>query len=335
MRNKRFLSFIVGILVILAVTFIGGTAWAQVSYQLYDSIPIHHVIVIFQENRSVDNLFHDKKLMAAGADVALQGLNSKSQIIPLAPIPLAITYDLSHSHPAFLAMYDNGLMDGADKIGFTCAQGTKNCHPPANMQFKYVKPADVRPYFQMAEQFTFGDRMFQTNQGPSFPAHQFIISGTSAPTANSDLFAEGNPYGVPDPDQNTGCTAPAVELVTMIDPTGGQSAQYPCFEHPTLTDLLDGQGIRWRYYTPTAGSIWTGPNAISHIRLGSDWSNVIMQPTQVLTDIKAGQLPAVSWVIPTWDNSDHAGSTISMGPPGSRPSSMPSGKALTGAILQS
>ena len=66
-----------------------------------------------------------------------------------------------------------------------------NAHP--NPQFMYVKPADVQPYFALAEQYTFGDRMFQTNQGPSFPAHQFIISGTSAPTATSPLFAAENP----------------------------------------------------------------------------------------------------------------------------------------------
>ena len=315
MRNKRFLGIIAGILGILAVTsMLGGKARAQVSNQDHNSIPIHHVIVIFQENRSVDNLFHDEKLIAAGADIATQGLNSKGEIIPLAPVPLASSYDLSHSHVSFLAMYDNGRMDGADLVGVTCANSVPNCHPPANPQFKYVKPADVAPYFQMAEQFTFADRMFQTNQGPSFPAHQFIISGTSSPTADSDLLAEGNPYGVRDADDNTGCTAPADELVQMIDPSGVVSTQYPCFEHPTLTDLLDEQGISWRYYTPEAGSIWTGPNAISHIRLGPDWNNVILQPNQVFTDITNGQLPAMSWVIPTWDNSDHAGSTISVGP---------------------
>ena len=77
-------------------------------------------------------------------------------------------------------------------------------HP--NPQFMYVKPSDVQPYFDLAEQYTFGDRMFQTNQGPSFPAHQFILSGTSAPTATSDLFAAENPELV---KQAAGCIAPA------------------------------------------------------------------------------------------------------------------------------
>lgn len=36
--------------------------------------------------------------------------------------------------------------------------------------------SDVQPYFQMAEQYAFGDRMFQTNQGPSFPATVIIVT---------------------------------------------------------------------------------------------------------------------------------------------------------------
>lgn len=82
--------------------------------------------------------------------------------------------------------------------------------------------------------------------------------------------------------------------------------QFPCFEHQTLIDLLDSHGISWRYYTPSAGSIWTGPNAIHHLRFGVDWQNVIIPQTTVLTDIASGQLPQVARVIPDGRASDHA-----------------------------
>ena len=142
-----------------------------------------------------------------------------------------------------------------------------------------------------------------------------IISGTSAPTATSDLFAAEEPGGVVGAAGNTGCTAPAQEHVKLIDPSGGENTkQYPCFDHPTLTDLLDNAMVSWRYYTPLASSIWTGPNAISHIRFGSDWNNVILNPTQIFTDITNNQLPAVSWVIPTWQASDHPRGNKGLGP---------------------
>jgi len=281
---------------------------------------IQHVVVIFQENRTPDNLFHDAVLIARGADIASSGINSKGQTIRLSPIDLANTYDLDHSHNAFVHMCDGGNMDGADRVGVVCPTNTTNC-PPPNPQFMYVNPSEVQAYFQIAEQYTFGDRMFQTNQGPSFPAHQFIISGTSAPTANSSLFASENPNGVV-----AGCIAPAGTKVPMIDSYGEESlSQYPCFEHPTLSDLLDAKGVSWRYYTPSAGSIWTGPDAIQHICqaqtqnghlvcTGTAWGNVVIPQSRILTDIASSQLASVSWVMPDGRASDHPLSNTGSGP---------------------
>ncbi|MGC2476868.1 MAG: alkaline phosphatase family protein [Candidatus Sulfotelmatobacter sp.] len=295
------------------------------SLKLTTAAIIQHIVVIFQENRTPDNLFQDPVLVGRGADIATSGVNSQGQTIPLSPIDLGTVgsnpqdYDLSHANAAFVAMYDGGKMDGANLIP---------CNPaadcPANPQFMFVKLSDVQPYFALAEQYTFGDRMFQTNEGPSFPAHQFIISGTSAPTATSNLFAAENPNLSLSP---AGCIAPANETVAIIDPTGSESTtQYACFEHPTLTDLLDTAGVTWRYYAPSPGSIWTGPDAINHICqpqtingiltcTGPDWTNnVIIPEWQVLGDIVGGQLPQVSWVIPDGAQSDHALSNNGSGP---------------------
>lgn len=279
---------------------------------------IQHVVVIFQENRTPDNLFQDPVLISRGADIASSGLNSQGQTIPLVSTTLAVGYDQSHAHSAFVDMYDGGKMDGADKIPVHCFVAP--C-PPPNPQFVYVQASDVGPYFQMAEQYTFGDRMFQTNEGPSFPAHQFIISGTSAPTATSNLFAAENTL------VGTGCAGPPGSSVALVDPSGAEtSTMYPCFEHPTLTDELDAKGLSWRYYTPTPDSIWTGPNAIQHmcqpqtqngtlVCTGATWNKVILNPPQVLNDISSNQLPAVSWVIPSGPYSDHPGSLKTTGGP--------------------
>jgi len=287
---------------------------------------ITHIVVIFQENRTPDNLFHDPVLIANGADIASSGINSSGQTIPLNPTPLGIDYDLGHTHGDFVAMYDGGKIDGADKILASCAKAAQNC-PPPNPQFYYVQASDVAPYFQMAEQYTFADRMFQTNEGPSFPAHQFILSGTSAPSATSNLFASENSQ------PGAGCAAPPASTVKMIDPSGNESStMYPCFEHATLADELDAAGLSWRYYAPSAGSIWTAPNAIQHlcgpnqpppngtVCQGSDWTNDVVvytqhNPAPILTDISNQQLAAVSWVIPAGQNSDHAGSTQNTGGP--------------------
>ena len=73
-------------------------------------------------------------------------------------------------------MYDNGKMDGANFVQ-CIPNGGASC--PINPEFEYVDPADVIPYFYLAVNYGFANRMFQSNQGPSLPAHQFIIGATS------------------------------------------------------------------------------------------------------------------------------------------------------------
>jgi phospholipase C len=346
--------------VLLSLNGCGGSSMVTISVPPPAS-KIQHVVIIFQENRTPDNLFQGLCIPPFGNgsscstspstsqyNIASSGMNSSGQTIPLSQIDLGTAganpdnYDLSHAHSAFTEMCDLNTstnvckMDGADLITPSCATGVTNCWP-ANAQFMYVNPADVQPYLQMAQQYTFADRMFQTNQGPSFPAHQFIISGTSAPAVGSNLFAAENPTGVKNTNSYTGCMAPAGETVSVIDPTGNESSNppmYPCFEHPTLTDLLDAANITWRYYAPSAGSIWTGPNAIQHMCgpnatppnatacVGSDWTGtspkVVLNQTQsnaqILTDIANNQLQQVSWVIPDGQDSDHALSNNGCGP---------------------
>jgi len=267
---------------------------------------IQQVIIMMQENRTTDNLFHGLK----GADTANYGINSKGQKITLTPQSLQNGYELDHYHPDFVRMYDGGKMDGADLILGDC--GT---HCPPDMQFKYVKRSDVKPYFQMAEQYAFGDRMFQSNQGPSYPAHQFIIAATSAPTETSDLFDGEDTFGIPGPAKHSGCGSPPYVFTYLINPLGQENqVAFPCFEHQTLMDLLDNQGLTWRYYTITLDYIWTGPNVISHIYNGKDWANVIASPKQVLKDIAKGHLANVTWAIPTGPSSDHPHGNNGSGP---------------------
>ncbi len=287
---------------------------------------IKHIVIIFQENRTPDNLFHDPVLIGRGADIASSGQISNGQTIPLTPVSLVTSYDLDHSHSSFLKAWNNGLMNGADQI--PCYF---NCAPPFP-QYQYVQASDVQPYFTMAETYTFGDRMFQTNQGPSFPAHQYIISGTSAISEKSLLNAADNPLQA---QGLSGCIAPPETLEQLIDTsnpdpnTNETQTAYPCFERPTLTDLLDGNGISWKYYTPVPGSIWTAPDAIRHMCgpnvappnatacTAPEWTNHVVvegKNNQILSDIAAGQLADVSWVIPNGNASDHPNNPVDVGP---------------------
>src|SRR5271165_4412364 len=133
---------------------------------LTPSSPIKHVIIIIQANRTPDNLFQG----LPDADIANSGYNSKGQKITLMARPLADRFDLDHSHLAFTTEYNGGKMNGWDHVKIRCH---KPCSPTA---FGYVPRSQIMPYWEMATHYTFADRMFQDNQGPSFPAHQYLIA---------------------------------------------------------------------------------------------------------------------------------------------------------------
>lgn len=173
--------------------------------------------------------------------------------------------------------------------------------------------------------------MFQTNQGPSAPAHQFIFAGTSAPSAFDDsaaTFVAENPSGL-------GCLAPLNAVYKMISPANAPSEfnliNNPlgtvCFSHETMATLLDNHvpKLSWKYYTPGSNSIWTAPNWIRDICqpnssytacTGTEWkNNVDLAPADVLTDIGSCNLRNLIWVIPTGQNSDHPGPNGNTGGP--------------------
>jgi phospholipase C len=304
---------------------------------LTDPPAFRHIVIIVQENRTPDDLFQglcappfgsaascSAHLAPGQYDIQTNNWADKSSptgVTQPQTVQLAAKYDLGHSHASFEAMCDSQAAQGPCRM-----DGTAGIHCtgicPIQPQFRFVdnSSATLDPYLRLAVEYGWANRMFQTNQGPSFPAHQFLFGGTSAPTAGDDaigVFASENTGA-----QDAGCAAPAGTTVKLIDPGGLQNRViYPCFEHPTMADLLP---VSWRYYAPTPGSIWTAPNAIRHICqssgpggkcTGADWiGNVDLAPAGVLSDIANCRLSALSWVIPTAANSDHAGVNDGAGP---------------------
>jgi phospholipase C len=244
---------------------------------------VQHIVVIMQENRSFDNLFNG----FPGADTVQSGMKGNTPV-PLTVIPLGNGPDVDHSHTGWWQQWDNGKMDGFDNNG-------------TMLPYSYISPAETVPYWTMAKNFTLGDRMFQSNTGPSFVAHQYMIAGQSG-------NASENPNG-----GVWGCDAPSTETVALIGPNGTDlPGVYPCFDYETMADLLDAKGVSWRYYAPGPTTdqyfIISAFQAIRHIRFGPDWQNDVVSPeTNVLSDIAKGQLAQVTWVIPSLNNSDHPG----------------------------
>jgi phospholipase C len=263
------------------------------------STVIHHIVYIIQENRSFDNLFQGYP----GADTASSGSTSTGARVALQPLPLENDYDPNHELADFLTSFDGGKMDGFDKVQWTGS-------PPGgpDPQYAYVPAAETAPYVALAQQFVLGDRMFTSQIDASFSAHQFLIAGQSGKTVNSP---DGYPWGC-DAAQTT-----TVETITANRTLGPSIA--PCLDYTTIGDELDAKNLSWRYYAPTldgdlGGRLWSAYDAIKHIRYGADWANEVSPPSQVMVDAAAGHLANVTWVVPDYGDSDHAGSSSAGGP---------------------
>jgi phospholipase C len=257
------------------------------------STSIQHVIVMMQENRSFDNLFNG----FPGADTVQSG-NNYGTSIPLQPVPLEAGPDVDHSFKGWQSDWDNGAMDGfahsVPSLGY----------PYPSYPYGYVPQSETVPLWTLAQQYTLADRMFQSNTGPSFPAHQYMIAGQSA-DAIAIPVNSGNP-------PIWGCDAAPGSTVAILGPNGTilLPGVFPCFTYETLADELDAASISWRYYAAPVGhgGVWSAYDAISQIRYSSDWTNNVITPeSQFLTDIQNGTLASVTWITPDALYSDHPG----------------------------
>ncbi len=169
-----------------------------------------HIILVVQENRTPDNMFQGLCPASNPSACSTQPSTKQYNILTTGwydktsstgatnpvQVRLGLGYDLDHSHPGgwvSLCDYDatvgNCKMDGAALV--PCDHGA--CPPKAALA--YVRPSDVQPYLDMVAAYGWANYFFQTNQGPSYPAHQFLFGATSAPSAADDrkgIFAAEN-----------------------------------------------------------------------------------------------------------------------------------------------
>jgi phospholipase C len=274
-------------------------------------LKIQHVVIIIQENRTVDNLFQG----FAGANVQPYGYNEKGEKIALRPVPLEARWDFHHDSSSYFAACDGQgtfpgthcKMDGFDKEYWECGKAGYPPCPNANPPYGYVPRNETQPYFFIGKHYIFADEMFPSNfDSGSFISHQYIIAGQASSTVNYPI----GPWGC------EGGTGSRIPTVTKQRTIGGNVE--PCFDNATLGSELDHAGVSWRFYTSAVtggGGTWSAYQAIKPIYDGPDWRKDVITPqTKFFSDVANGALPAVSWVTPTCLNSDHAGCHSNTGP---------------------
>jgi phospholipase C len=304
---------------VLAAASRGEGAGAAIARAAAKSTPagsdlgaIEHVVFLMQENRSFDHYYGTLGGVRGFDDHPHGSLGNFAQAWPggrdktLLPFHLdsksgigECTQDLDHSWPGEHMSWDNGT-NGA----FVSTHTSPQFQGPTQGEFTmgYYERSDLPFYYALADAFTICDNYHCSVLGPTHPNRLMSLSGTIDPTG-----AAGGPV-----------------LITNGSPDAIGSVHWD-----TMPEVLEDAGVSWKVYNP-AGTLYTPQTQQKYGILSdailpyfSQYQNpqsVLYQkaflplyPNDFVSDIKAGTLPAVSWLIPPIGYDEHPSSPPALG----------------------
>jgi phospholipase C len=299
---------------------------------------IKHIVMIMQENRSFDSYF--------GTYPGADGIPIKDGM-PTVCVPDPKTrrclrpfhdrYDLNYGGPHHAADaagdVDHGKMDGfirQEELGRI--EACKNPYDPSCTAkdeppdvLGYHDGHDIPNYWAYARNFVLQDHMFEPDASWSLPAHLFMVSAWSA-------YCEkrGDPLSCRNADE-----APALppDWVPYYRHGLLALARRPDYAWTDLTYLLYRHHISWAYYVANGTEpdcaddamfcparpqlvgtpgIWNPLPFFDTVRRDDQLRNI--QPlSRFSVALHRGTLPAVSWIVPNGEFSEHPLALISYG----------------------
>ncbi|HEY1986345.1 MAG TPA: alkaline phosphatase family protein [Terracidiphilus sp.] len=258
---------------------------------------IEHVVILMQENRSFDHYFGSYRGVRGFADPSpafqqpYPGNTSNAPAGVLLPFHMdttktnsACTHDITHDWVPMHQSWNNGAMDG-----FVTSRLAINAND-AVLTMGYYTRADLPYYYAVADAFTLCDNYCCSVIGPTDPNRLYSMAASIDPDGMN-----GGPL-----------------LQTLV---ANRTAFYGKLTYTTMPEQLQTRGISWKIYTTPDQTIANGiisDNVLSYFKNYQDPASVLRQnafgpqfPTDFLSDAVAGNLPQVSWIIPSVVESDH------------------------------
>ncbi|TMB14520.1 MAG: alkaline phosphatase family protein [Deltaproteobacteria bacterium] len=246
------------------------------------AIPIDHIVVLMQENRSFDHYFgrlHDQgqprvRPVPRNASNPDPTNASGPAIGTFHKTEYCETADLDHSWNGTHKEYDGGRMDG-----FT-AQNVDPTDPTGQRTMGFYDRTDLPFYYALFSAFATSDRYFCSVLTQTFPNRFFLLAGTSFGHIANDL-----PTGDPVND----------------------------FAQPTIFNLLDTAGVSWKIYFSQIAFA----DEFSYVR--NHVPSMTFPVQDFMTDAQNGTLPSVSFIDPiflaqaTVENDEHPPSNVQVG----------------------
>ena len=256
--------------------------------------PIKRVIYLMMENRSFDNLFG----RFPGSNGATVGVKF-GQEVPLTPSPHWLPGDIPHDRAAHLNDVNGGTYDGFGNGQFG--------DPWAYTQFE---EASIPNYWSWARDYVLCDNFFGSVGGPSYPNHFFFVAGQSGGALDNPENIEVRTMQDGRTFKSWGCDAVGKNVFVLVkDEQGNLTKHDSCFTFKTVPEQLEEAGVPWAYYSAQpgqAGYFWNALNGIAGVFHSDLWRPERIRSVERLpADIRAGRLPAVTWVTPRFELSDH------------------------------
>lgn len=258
---------------------------------------IDHVVILILENRSFDHYFGSYKGVKGFADQTTtfqQPYPANTSVSPagvLLPFHLdtskvnaACTHDITHDWVPQHQSWNNGAMNG-----FVTSRLAINPND-AVLTMGYYTRADIPFYYGVADAFTLCDNYFCSVMGPTDSNRLYAMAASIDPDGT-----HGGPL-----------------LQTLIF---NRSAFFGKLTYTTMPEQLQARGISWKVYGSPDQNILNSTfsnNVLSYFKNYQDPASTLYKntfgsqfPADFLSDLSAGNLPQVSWLITSVVDSDH------------------------------
>jgi phospholipase C len=287
---------------------------------------IRHVIIIMQENRSFDNYFGTfpgANGIPAGTCVPNSPTNPTAGCTAPFHNTQVVEAGGPHGHFNYLADYDNGKMDGFILQQLRAVSGCVNPTSPKCVPsveglrvhdvVGYHTASEIPNYWTYAKQFTLQDELFESVASWSYGAHLSMVSGWFAKCASATDPLTCKPvieaYITKQPLAWT-------YLPWLLDRNAvswkyylGEGLEPDCADGAITCDPVPQDATVYGFWNPIptfelfSQSVSTDPRYKAHVANFANYEH----------DVANGTLPAVAWIVPGDNVSEHPPSNIRVG----------------------
>jgi phospholipase C len=285
--------------------------------------PIKHVVILFQENHSFDNVLGRFCVNPPDGhqpcDGATSGVLRDGKRIPLRRQPDLVP-SVGHQRFASIRAIDHGKMDGFERVP-ACSRSY------GYLCFTQSYASQIPNLWTLAGHFVVADHIFETYPTPSWASHIILVASTMdgfiGENPKSPHFTTSLPNWGCDSRQDalwSNGNGKVREVPSCIPNKEGQGPYRPSPVKyvPTIFDRLQEKGLSWRIYGGL-GRVNGGPGWAWAICptfyecLGSPQRKNLVNDTDILTAAKSGSLPSLSVVTPRGGYSQHNGDLMTRG----------------------